>query len=252
VSSTALLSLTDLTALENLKDVASRLAWDLVSFYTGNNTGDVPGNLPDPYYWWEAGAFFGTLINYWRYTGDDTYNDITTQAILHQAGTGDFMPSNQTRTEGNDDQAFWAFTALMAAEHNFPNPPEDSPSWLAMAQAVFNEQVARWDDRTCRGGLKWQIFPFNNGYTYRNSISNGGLFNLAARLARYTGDAMYAEWANKVWDWVTEIGLIGPEYYVLDGAYEGDNCSEPNRVEWTYNNGIFLHGAAHMWNYVCP
>lgn len=173
------------------------------------------------------------------------------QAILHQAGTGDFMPSNQTRTEGNDDQAFWAFTALMAAEHNFPNPPEDSPSWLAMARAVFNEQIARWDDQACGGGLKWQIFPFNNGYTYRNSISNGGLFNIAARLARYTGGATYAEWANKVWDWVTETGLIGPEYYVFDGTYESDNCSALNRVEWTYNNGVFLHGAAHMWNYVC-
>ncbi|RHZ66766.1 glycoside hydrolase family 76 protein [Aspergillus thermomutatus] len=230
--------------------VASQLAWDLVSFYTGNNTGDVPGNLPDPYYWWEAGAFFGTLVNYWRYTGDDTYNNITMQAILHQAGSaGDFMPSNQTRTEGNDDQAFWAFTALMAAENNFPNPPEDSPSWLAMAQAVFNEQAARWDDRTCGGGLKWQIFSFNNGYTYRNSISNGGFFNIAARLARYTGNAMYAEWANKAWDWVTDTGLIGPNYQVFDGAYESDNCSELNRVEWTYNNGVFLHGAAHMWNY---
>lgn len=37
-------------------------------YCTGNNTGDVPGNLPDPYYWWEAGAFFGALINYWAFT----------------------------------------------------------------------------------------------------------------------------------------------------------------------------------------
>jgi rhamnogalacturonyl hydrolase YesR len=34
--------------------------------------------------WWEAGAFFASLIDYWYYTGDNTYNTITSQAILHQ------------------------------------------------------------------------------------------------------------------------------------------------------------------------
>ncbi|RAH50507.1 glycoside hydrolase family 76 protein [Aspergillus brunneoviolaceus CBS 621.78] len=234
----------------NIKHVARQLAWDLVSFYSGNHTGDIPGNLPDPYYWWEAGAFFGTLINYWTYTGDETYNAITTQAILHQAGEKrDFMPTNQTRTEGNDDQAFWAFTALQAAENNYPNPLNDQPSWLALAQAVFNQQAARWDPTKCGGGLKWQIYAFNSGYTYRNAISNGCFFNIAARLARYTGNCTYADWANKAWDWSSGVGLIGPHFEVYDGTSEGNNCSDLNHVEWTYNNGVFLLGAAHMWNY---
>ncbi|GLA17039.1 hydrolase 76 protein [Aspergillus niger] len=240
----------DLQNPDSVKSVASELAWDLVSFYTGNNTGDVPGNLPDPYYWWEAGAFFGTLVNYWAYTGDTTYNDLTAQAILHQVGPNrDFMPANQTRTEGNDDQAFWAFAALRAAERNFPNPPADQPSWLSLAQAVFNEQAQRWNTQKCGGGLKWQIYTFNSGYTYRNSISNGCFFNIAARLARYTGNATYADWANKVWDWVTDVGLIGREYHVFDGTSEENNCTDLNHIEWTYNNGVFLLGAAHMWNY---
>jgi len=34
----------------------------MMKYYTGNHTGDVPGNLPDPYYWWEAGAFFGAMV----------------------------------------------------------------------------------------------------------------------------------------------------------------------------------------------
>ncbi|PWY86745.1 mannan endo-1,6-alpha-mannosidase [Aspergillus heteromorphus CBS 117.55] len=240
----------DLQDSQNIKTVASDLAWDLVSFYTGNRTGDVPGNLPDPYYWWEAGAFFGTLVNYWAYTGDSTYNDLTSQAILHQAGPNrDFMPANQTRTEGNDDQAFWAFTAMRAAENNFPNPPSEQPSWLALVQAVFNEQAARWDTQKCGGGLKWQIYTFNSGYTYRNAISNGCFFNIAARLARYTGNDTYAEWADKVWDWASAVGLIGPEYHVFDGTSEENNCTDLNHIEWTYNNGVFLLGAAHMWNY---
>ena len=137
---------------------------DRFKWYTGNNTGDVPGNLPSPYYWWEAGAMFMTTIDYWYYTGDTTYNDNIQQAITWQAGKiGDFVPANQSKTEGNDDQVFWAYAAMTAAEYNFPAPGDGYPSWLAMAQAVFNEQAGRWDAADCGGGLRWQIFSFNNG-----------------------------------------------------------------------------------------
>ena len=96
-------------------------------------------------------------------TGDTTYNAETSQAISFQAGSnGDFMPANQTKDEGNDDQVFWAFAAMTAAELGFP-APESGPSWLSMAQAVFNEQTTRWDTSTCGGGLRWQIFTWNNG-----------------------------------------------------------------------------------------
>lgn len=48
----------DLNSEDSIKSAASTIAYDLMSFYTGNHTGDVPGNLPDPYYWWEAGAMY--------------------------------------------------------------------------------------------------------------------------------------------------------------------------------------------------
>ena len=70
-----------------------------MSFYTGNNTGDVPGNLPSPYYWWEAGAMFGAMVQYWYYTGDSTYNTEVKQALLHQIGDDDdYMPANQSKS----------------------------------------------------------------------------------------------------------------------------------------------------------
>lgn len=78
------------------------------------------------------------------------------------------MPTNQTRTEGNDDQVFWAFAAITASELKFPPPQEGYPSYTAMAQAVFNLQAGRWDEADCGGGLRWQIFPLNVGYTYKN------------------------------------------------------------------------------------
>lgn len=33
-----------------MKQAASTAAYGLMRYYTGNNTGDVPGNLPDPYF----------------------------------------------------------------------------------------------------------------------------------------------------------------------------------------------------------
>jgi hypothetical protein len=34
----------------SIKDGAATIAYGLLKYYTGNNTGDTPGNLPDPYY----------------------------------------------------------------------------------------------------------------------------------------------------------------------------------------------------------
>jgi mannan endo-1,6-alpha-mannosidase len=81
----------------------------MMSYYKGNLSGQIPGLLPRPeqggYYWWEAGAMFGSMIDYWYYTGDTSYNDMITQALLFQVGEGqDYQPSNHTQSLGNDDQ----------------------------------------------------------------------------------------------------------------------------------------------------
>lgn len=161
----------------------------------------------------------------------------------------DYMPANQTHSEGNDDQAFWGLAAMAAAEMNFPNPPAKKPQWLALAQAVFNEQVARWDTQNCGGGLRWQIFPFNNGYDYKNSISNGCLFHLGARLARYTGNSTYMTYAERSFDWMSSAGLLDTDWAVYDGT-SLPNCTTFNHIEWTYNNGQLLSGAAYLYNFV--
>ncbi|KAH8897293.1 family 76 glycosyl hydrolase [Thozetella sp. PMI_491] len=246
----------DWSSESSIKEGAATIAYGLMKYYTGNNTGDTPGNLPDPYYWWEAGAVFGTMVDYWHYTGDASYVDVTFQAMQHQVGNDkDFMPENQTMTLGNDDQGFWAMAAMTAAEVNFKNPTDDTGAqWLALAQAAFNEWTFRWDTDHCEGGLRWQIFTFNNGYRYKNSISNGCFFNLAGRLARYTGNTTYADWADKIYDWMTLRKYIDEDYNIFDGAHyvDGDpteNCTKVDRVQWTYNAGIFLHGAAAMYNF---
>jgi mannan endo-1,6-alpha-mannosidase len=171
--------------------------------------------------------------------------------MLHQASsTQDFMPPNQTLSEGNDDQGFWGMTALRAAETKFQDPPSSQPGWLALAQGVFNTQAERWDNQTCNGGLRWQIFQWNKGYNYKNSISNGCFFNIAARLALYTGNSTYEDWAVKAWDWVYNVGLITPDFQVFDGTQNTDNCTAKDGTRWTYNAGVFLLGSAAMYNHV--
>ncbi|KAG0159697.1 hypothetical protein PDIDSM_7220 [Penicillium digitatum] len=229
----ALLGTTTVQAIElDLEDGAKEVATNMMSYYTGMNPGDNPGNLPDPYYWWEAGAMFNALIDYWFYTGDDTWNNITMQAMLWQAGENKaFMPANQSKTEGNDDQVFWGFAAMTAAERNFPNPPEDQPQWLEMAQAVFKLRL-----------------PVGTLLRVVNTISTGGFFNLASRLAKYTKNQTYHDWAEKAWDWTTEVGFRTPEYRFWDGASDLTECKPINQIEWTYNAGVFLLGAANMYN----
>ncbi|KAL2069684.1 hypothetical protein VTL71DRAFT_14363 [Oculimacula yallundae] len=240
----------DTTSVASLKSAARTTAQELLTFYHGNEPGQTPGLLPPPHYWWETGGMFMTLIDYWRYTGDTTHNALVSEGMLFQTGPNkDYMPPNQTKAEGNDDQGFWAMAAMLAAETNFPNPPPDQPQWLALAQAVFNELAGRWDETTCNGGLRWQIFPFNNGFNYKNSIANGCFFNIAARLARYTGNQTYADWAVKVWDWEASIGLIDGEFNVFDGAQDLTNCTTIDKLQWSYNAGIYLHGAANLYNF---
>jgi mannan endo-1,6-alpha-mannosidase len=190
---------------------------------------------------------FDTLIQYFHLTGDSTYNSIVTSGILFQIGpNNDFMPPNQTKSEGNDDQSTWALAAMSAAEANLPT--QGNVSWIGLAEAVFNDQVARWDTATCNGGLRWQIFPFNNGYTYKNSASNGFFFQLAARLARYTGNTTYSDWASKGYDWTTTVGLIDEDYNVYDGADTTTNCSDITKLQWSENAATYIAGAAHLYN----
>nr|POE93459.1 mannan endo-1,6-alpha-mannosidase dcw1 [Quercus suber] len=94
-------------SLESIKDAAGTIAYGMAKYYHGNESGQTPGILPQPYYWWECGAMFNSLINYWYYTGDTTYNDIVEQGMLFQVGPlKDYMVPNQTSSEGKDHVLF--------------------------------------------------------------------------------------------------------------------------------------------------
>lgn len=139
---------------------------------------------------------------------------------------------------------------MMAAEYGFPES-KDGFSWLSLAQGVFNTQKEEWDEDNCGGGLRWQMEPYQSGYTMKNSISNGGFFQLAARLALYTQNDKYADWAQKAWDWSVSSPLVNNKTWnVADSTDISNQCSTQGNNQWSYNYGAYLTGAAYMYNYV--
>lgn len=139
---------------------------------------------------------------------------------------------------------------MTAAELQFPDR-KDGFSWLSLAQGVFNTQIDRWDPTSCGGGLRWQIFTYEAGYNIKNSISNGGLFQLSARLARYTDNSTYSDWAEKIWDWTASTPLLNNQTWnVADTTNLDDECTTQGNEQWSYNYGTFFMGCAYMYKYV--
>ncbi|KAI2638468.1 family 76 glycoside hydrolase [Xylaria nigripes] len=240
----------------SIKQAAALVAQDLLTFYHGDEPGWVPGILPGPppdgdYYWWQGGAMWGTLLDYRHVMGDHSYDDMIFTALQFQVGDDwDYMPSNWTASMGNDDQSFWAYAALLAAETGFRNPDSNQPQWLALAQAVFNEQTnmdRRVASGNCEWGLRWQAFSTNNGWDYVNTVANACYFNIGSRLAHYTGNKTYAELAEKSWDFIKGHNYISDLYDAYDGAHT-PNCTEINKAQFSYNAAMLLQGCAFMYN----
>ena len=204
-----------------------------------------------PYYWWESGAAFGTLIDYSHLTDDKEYDGLIGEALNHQIGEQNaFLPLNQSKSMGNDDQSTWGLAAMGAAEAGFSTEKIGDLKWIDLAKNVFDTQVERWDDETCKGGFRWQLHSFSNGYTYKNAASTGNFFLLAARLAKFTGNSTYSDWAESAFKWTYGIGFVDDGFHVYDGADAISDCSDINRIQWSSNHAIFTEAAAHMYNVV--
>ncbi|KAF2690217.1 glycoside hydrolase family 76 protein [Lentithecium fluviatile CBS 122367] len=239
----------------SIRSVSAAYAHGLMSSYKNNGSQIAEtevGVFPKPHYWWFSGAVWGGLVEFTNIFDDNTYVKNIQQALTANYGpNNDIILPWKKDQEGNDDQAFWALAVMSALEYNFPNPDNAPATYLEVAENAFKNIVGRWDTEFCGGGLRWQIYPENDyGYSYKNSISNGATFALGARLARYTGKQEYADWAVKIYDWTKKVGLIGDDWQVYDGTGIEDNCASiADKTEWTYNNAMFLHGSAFMYDY---
>ncbi|KAF2821627.1 glycoside hydrolase [Ophiobolus disseminans] len=242
----------DTNSPDALKSTAKKLAGGIISFYNDSlKDFGAPGLFPDPYYFWEAGTVWNALVGYSHLTGDSQYDTLVSQALQFQLGDYNaYMPVNQTKSLGNDDQSCWGLAAMSAAEVGFSKP--GNASWVDYATNVWNTQALRLDmeekSGVCGGGLRWQIFSFNKGYDYKDSYSNGNFFLLSARLAKFTGNATYSQYADKVFKWARDVELVGDNFHVYAGTQTTSKCSNINRMQFTATQGLYTEGAALMYN----
>lgn len=255
----------DTSSATAVSQTAATIASGLFNGYynASATTGDF--NQPEPWFWWRSGAGWTGILDYTVYTNDTTYQQALLSALNENVGEKyDFAPAAQEGWSANDDQMYWVYSALTALEYGFdaiePCVGEGTGaygtcanSWLSAAVNAFETWAARWnaDAATCNGGLKWQHRTTAGGYFYKNTVTNGGFFQSAARLARYTGNATFAEWADKIYDWSVSTELVSTTFNVYDGASdEGtDNCTVINEDQWSYNVATYMHGAANMLAY---
>lgn len=66
---------------DSISSAAKTIANGVLSNYTGDQQGETPGLFPFPYYWWSAGQVWDSLIDYWFLTGDQSHNNILSQAL---------------------------------------------------------------------------------------------------------------------------------------------------------------------------
>ncbi|ODV58879.1 glycoside hydrolase family 76 protein [Ascoidea rubescens DSM 1968] len=244
----------DTSSKDSICSAVSTISDGILDYYLGTRYGGNVGMFQQPYYWWQAGEAFGSLLDQWYLCEDKTNEQLLYDALVSQTGDNyDYVPLNQTETEGNDDQGVWSFAIMSAAEKGFPSPKNSGVpyEWVELAENIFNSMFGRWDDE-CGGGLRWQIYDTNVGFDYKNSVSNGCLFQLAARLAKYHNDPKYTYIADYVWEWTTDVDFL-TEYddtiILHDGAHTYANCEDITDKEWTYNYGLYMVGSAYLYNY---
>jgi rhamnogalacturonyl hydrolase YesR len=67
--------------------------------YNGNRTGGggVLGKFPyPPFFWWLSGASWDGMLHYWLYTGDESYYNVTWDALVSQiSDTNNYLPLSE-------------------------------------------------------------------------------------------------------------------------------------------------------------
>ncbi|KAJ5110945.1 endo mannanase GH76 family [Penicillium argentinense] len=239
----------DIKDEQSIKDAAKTIASSTMSYYANRDSADIPGAIVTS--WWEGGLLFDIMIQYWSLTGDDSNNDAVTEGMYWQRGSGNnYFPSNYSSYLGNDDQLTWGLAAMTAAELDYPQN-SSMLTWAMLAENVWNVILSRWDEENCYGGLRWQIWPYQIGYTMKNAYTNGAFFELSARLGRFTKNQTYVDWAEKIWEWSAKSSLLDVDTWkIYDSTNCKDNCEAASHIQWSYNYGTYMTGAAYMYNQV--
>lgn len=111
--------------------------------------------------------------------------------------------------------------------------PGGEPEWGRLAHDAFDVLASRWENDTCGGGIRWQVYPFNDGYGYKYRAAHATCFQLAVRLARYTGNTTYSDWAEQSFQWMIDLGLLNESGSIYDGLMVDGRSLNNHKAWWS-------------------
>ncbi|GIG37436.1 glycoside hydrolase family 76 protein [Cellulomonas pakistanensis] len=182
-------------------------------------------------YWWEAQLWEMVMDRYER-TGDPA-----ARAMIDDVYDG-FRAAypDPLANDWNDDIGWWALGSARAHELT------GDPRYLAAAEELFAFVVAHEDD-TYGGGIWWKNVDVGDGTrNQKNVATNAPAVVTAMRLHAATGDPVYRETADRLYDWLDAGFHRGGQ---LRDHVEGDGTYVD--WDWTYNQGNFAAAALEMY-----
>jgi predicted alpha-1,6-mannanase (GH76 family) len=200
------------------------------------------GLYQKPTDWWNSANAITVLVDYSRATHTTQYLGAVANTFSHANkayGTTNFI------NDSNDDEGWWAVAWIDAYDLT------KTPSYLAMAQAIFADMTTQWDTTTCGGGVWWSKDLKNSAY--KNAITNELFLEIVASLANRVTDptqkAQYLAWARKEWRWFSTSGMINAGSMINDGlnATNPAACTNNKQTTWTYNQGVILGGLVELY-----
>lgn len=180
--------------------------------------------------WWNAANALTALIDYMKYTGQNTY-----QYVIETT-----FEKNKYAEDGNftnyyiDDTLWWGLGWVLAYDLT------GNSKYLDMAK-IDADYSYQYKDNICDGGLWWSA---ERGY--KNAIVNELFIKLAAALHnRIESDTEYLRRAIEVWTWFRSSGMINSNNLINDGLTS--DCINNGQVTWSYNQGVILGGLVELY-----
>ncbi|KAJ3331880.1 hydrolase 76 protein [Blyttiomyces sp. JEL0837] len=249
------------------KALVSSMKW-LTYYYYPSNYGDGAWNQT-VVQWHESGEYNDAFLEYHKLTGDTTYDSFAVgNMFLSSFGpTGDFLDGanqpiqNTLYGKWNDDIAWWALAATTGAEiwgkTSYIQPPTTisdthGAQWFTIADLTLNEMLNQWDP-ICGGGIYWsrnRLATNPQQRTYKSTIANAQLIELAGRLLVLSGNGTYKDLADRTYAWLKSSTIIDVDYTVADGINALDaGCSakDIDRSLFSYQPGVLLSGLSSLY-----
>jgi len=235
----------DINDIDQLRQATSAAMKNLMSHFTPNHEGTF-NQSETP--WHESGMIWGMHFDYARWTGDEQYLDVVTQALYNQSNGDqhDFLRAG-AKEQWNDD-ILWPSQAVIAAVELYglnATLPNSNETWINLADKTFQEAGSQQDDK-CGGGIYWYRDRTDRKGTYKSFITHAEFISLGARSYIVTQDADTLSEVKRILDWVISSGLGSPETGVLFDGMSTKNCTEFTTFQWSYNYGQWLGSLAWM------